>query len=294
MPILAMSSGTVSAVWGAAFLRLPNGELKPVQVGDKVLGGQQIITEDDGLVQITPDRDAVPYVRPVAAEADRVIADLNQAEPEEPPAAGLQGGGQGSLLEGLRVERVVEGVTPLSFSFGTERVLPPPIFAFTAPEEEAQATAPAPVPQPPEPPAVLPRVSVLGGPSVVEGDAAEFTIELSAASNQLIQLQLTPRGGSGNPATLDSDASRQFKLVDPVTGQETDLPGNVLTFQPGQTSLKVRVVTVNDSGVEPSETLALDAQVIAGQTANASASAQDTVLDNDAEGRVLELSLIHI
>ena len=50
MPILAMSSGTVSAVWGAAFLRLPNGELKPVQVGDKVLGGQQIITEDNGLV----------------------------------------------------------------------------------------------------------------------------------------------------------------------------------------------------------------------------------------------------
>ena len=292
MPILAMSSGTVSAVWGAAFLRLPNGELKPVQVGDKVLGGQQIITEDDGLVQITPDRDAVPYVRPVAAEADRVIADLNQAEPDEPPAAGLQGGGQGSLLEGLRVERVVEGVTPLSFSFGTERVLPPPIFAFTAPEEEAQATALAPVPQPPEPPAVLPQVSVLGGPAVVEGDAAEFTIELSAASSQLIQLQLTPRGGSGNPATLDSDASRQFKLVDPVTGQETDLPGNVLTFQPGQTSLKVRVVTVNDSGVEPSETLALDAQVIAGQTANASASAQDTLLDNDAEGRVLESGVV--
>lgn len=292
MPILAMSSGTVTAVWGAAFLRLPNGELKPVKVGDKVLGGQQIVTEDDGLVQITPDRDAVPFVRPVAAEADRVIADLNQPEPEEPPAAGLQGGGQGSLLEGLRVERVVEGVTPLSFSFGTERVLPPPIFAFTAPEEEAQAAALPPVPQPPEPPAVLPLVSVLGGPAVVEGDAAEFTIELSAASSQLIQLQLTPRGGSGNAVTLDSDAQRQFKLVDPVTGQETDLPGNVLSFQPGQTSLKVRVVTVNDQGVEPSETLALDAQVIAGQTANTSASAQDTVLDNDAEGRVLESGVV--
>ena len=36
MPILAMSSGTVTAIWGAAFLRLPNGQLKPLKVGDKV------------------------------------------------------------------------------------------------------------------------------------------------------------------------------------------------------------------------------------------------------------------
>src|SRR3989344_1061870 len=74
MPILAMSSGTVTAIWGAAFIRLPNGQLKPLKVGDKVQGGQQVITEDDGLVQISPDRDATA-VAPQAGEADRVIAD---------------------------------------------------------------------------------------------------------------------------------------------------------------------------------------------------------------------------
>ena len=140
MPILAMSSGTVTAVWGQAFLRLPNGQLRAVKVGDKVVGGQQIITEDNGLVQIAPD--AVRTLPPQAAKplpADAVIADLNRNEPLDPPAAGLQGGPGGSLSSGLRVDRIAEGVTPLAFDFGTERVLPPPIFAVTG----LQASTPA-------------------------------------------------------------------------------------------------------------------------------------------------------
>ena len=37
MPILAKSpAGTVTGLWGSAFVRLPNGKLKPLSMGDKV------------------------------------------------------------------------------------------------------------------------------------------------------------------------------------------------------------------------------------------------------------------
>lgn len=140
MPILAMSSGTVSAIWGAAFLRLPDGQLKPLKVGDKVQGGQQVVTEDDGLVQITPEEGAVAVrARPI----DTVINDLNQPLPQEPTEAGLVAGAGGSSLgQGLRVERVTENVTPLAFEFATARELPPPIFALTDDDDEGAEAAP--------------------------------------------------------------------------------------------------------------------------------------------------------
>ena len=433
MPILAMSSGTVTAIWGAAFLRLPNGQLKPLKVGDKVLGGQQVITEDDGLVQISPDRDATPVVR-AATEADRVIADLSLPEPLEAPAAGLQGGLGASLSEGLRVDRVSEVVSPLAFTYGTERVLPPPIFAVTAPQQEAVAalvptgiviTDPTDPPVPPPPPdlptlsiddvrvnegagaAVFtitlsepstepvtvsyltqsapagagvgatagpdytpqltlgtvtipagqtsvqvsipvadddtyegdevfqvslsdavnatidrgtglgtiaddgtgtlgpgqaiadddrPVVSVLGGPAVTEGDKSVFTVELSHPSaTQSVVLQLQPQAASGSGvtgATPGSDTTGPLEYFNPVTQQWQALPDGRLTFAPGQTSLQVRVATVNDRPVEPNEALDLVATVVAGQTANTTASGQNVILDNDFEARLYESALV--
>ncbi len=414
MPILAMSSGTVTAIWGAAFIRLPNGQLKPLKVGDKVQGGQQVITEDDGLVQISPDRDATA-VTPQAGEAERVITDLSQPDPLEAPAAGLQGGPGASLSDGLRVERISEGVTPLSFTYGTERVLPPPIFAVTAPQSEAAGA------QPPSPPNTLPSVSiddvrvnegagaatftitlsepssqpvtisyvtqaapasagagatagrdytavtagtvtipagqtsvkvsipiandqayegdevfqvvlgdpvnatigqgtglgtiaddgagatgpnqtvpdddrpvvsVTGGPDATEGQASVFTVNLShPSSTQSVVLELQPQAGSGLGATPGADTTGPLEYLNPLTQQWQALVDGRLTFAPGQTSLQVRVATVNDAAVEGAERLALSATVVSGVTANASASAQNTVLDNDFEARVFESGL---
>lgn len=414
MPILAMSSGTVTAIWGAAFIRLPNGQLKPLKVGDKVQGGQQVITEDDGLVQISPDRDATA-VAPQAGEADRVIADLSQPDPLEAPAAGLQGGPGASLSEGLRVERISEGVTPLSFTYGTERVLPPPIFAVTAPQSEVAGT------QPPSPPNTLPSASiddvrvnegagaatftitlsepssqpvtisyvtqaapasagagatagqdytavtagtvtipagqtsvkvsipiandqayegdevfqvvlgdpvnatigqgtglgtiaddgsgatgpnqtvpdddrpvvgVTGGPDVTEGLHSVFTVNLSQPSaTQSVVLQLQPQAGSVSGATPGVDTTGPLEYFNPLTQQWQALVDGRLTFAPGQTSLQVRVATVNDAAVEGAERLALSATVVSGVTANTSASAQNLINDNDFEGRLFESGL---
>ena len=432
MPILAMSSGTVTAIWGAAFLRMPNGQLKPLKVGDKVLGGQQVVTEDDGLVQISPDREATPLAR-ATAETERVIADLVQPDPLEAPAAGLQGGLGASLSDGLRVERISEAVTPLSFTYGTERVLPPPIFAVTAPDDAGVGTQPAdPVNPAPPPPAPLPTlaiddvrvnegagnatftitlsepstepvtvsyvtqaapssagaqadagqdyvptltagtvtipagqtsvqvripiadddiyegdevfqvvlsdavnadidkgvglgtiaddgtgtfagspnqplpdddrpvVSVLGGPTVTEGQPSVFTVQLSHASaTQSVVLKLEPQAGVDAPgtsvvesgATPGADTAGPLEYWNGVTQQWLPLTDGLLTFAPGQTAIQVRVPTVNDSPAEGAETLLLQASVVSGVTANTSASAQNTLLDNDFEARVFESGL---
>jgi hypothetical protein len=122
MPILAMSAGTVVAIRGAAFLRLPDGTLQPLAVGDKVKGGQHIVTDDASWVQISPDPDATPRVAAPAAPVtpvDQAIAAIENDE--EAPAAGLTGGGGGGLQPGLRVDRVQEGVTPLAYDYNTAR-----------------------------------------------------------------------------------------------------------------------------------------------------------------------------
>lgn len=298
MPILAMSSGTVTAIWGAAFLRLPNGQLKPLKVGDKVQGGQQVVTEDDGLVQISPDRGATAPARS-GGDTERVIADLAQAEPLEAPAAGLQGGLGASLSEGLRLERVSESVTPLSFTYGTERVLPPPIFPVTGQDRAASipATDPADAPT-----LTMNDVSVSGGPAVVEGLFSVFTVQLSQPDptrSVVLQLQLQGRSdpqpnGASAPqggATPGADTTGSLQFFNPVTQRWEALDDARLTFAPGQTALQVRVSTVNDTSVEGAETLTLSVSGVSGIEVGDVKSAANTVLDNDFEARVFESGL---
>jgi len=88
-------------------------------------------------------------------------------------------------------------------------------------------------------------------------------------------------------------------VQDPVSGAWTDLVGNVLNFQPRAdgltpTSLKVRLATVNDTQREAAGSVSLTATVVSGVTANATAGAVNTVLDNDLEGTVRESGLAGI
>ncbi|WP_286742219.1 Calx-beta domain-containing protein [Aquabacterium sp. UBA2148] len=255
MPILAMSSGTVTAIWGAAFLRMPNGQLKPLKVGDKVLGGQQVVTEDDGLVQISPDREATPVAR-AAAETDRVIADLAQPDPLDPPAAGLQGGPGASLSDGLRVERISEAVTPLSFTYGTERVLPPPIFAVTAPDDAGVGTQPAdPVNPAPPPPAPLPTLSI-DDVRVNEGAGnATFTITLSEPSTEPVTVSYVTQAA---PSSAGAQADALQDYVPTLTAGTVTIPA-------GQTSVQVRIPIADDDIYEGDEVF----QVVLSDAVNA-------------------------
>ena len=125
MPLLAKSqSGTVTGLWGEAWLQLPDGTLKPLKVGDHVEWGEQILTAQDGIVQITRPDGAVAQLREAVmapTNIDRDIAALEQGDEDAATAAGLTGGGEGGLTPGLRVDRVSENVSPLAFAFDTAR-----------------------------------------------------------------------------------------------------------------------------------------------------------------------------
>ena len=123
MPTIVQTQhGKVSALWGAALIRTPDGHVRALQVGDVVNKGDMLLTTQDGIVRLD-DLDspmitmaaapALPtaVATPPVADIDRVIAELNQPDTETAPAAGLTGGGGGGLTPGLRVDRISESTT---------------------------------------------------------------------------------------------------------------------------------------------------------------------------------------
>jgi len=234
MPILAMSAGVVTAVWGTAFVRLPDGKLKPVKVGDKVKGGEHIITEADGIVQITPVQGPAIQVKPPVAQAkpadiDRAIAALDNPTEDEAPAAGLTGGAQGGLLPGLRVDRVSESVDGLSFEYGTDRGAQAQPVATVDNRPLFEASVIEIVPTEP---------SVVSVNSVTVNEAAQvaqFIVSLDRASSTTVTVRWTTSGGTA------------------TAGADYEARSGVVTFAPGETSKVIEVPILDDDTFENSE-----------------------------------------
>lgn len=217
MPILAMSAGTVTAVWGNAFVRLPNGSLKPVQVGDKVKGGERIITDEDGIVEISPAKGHAVLVKAaVAPEAvNKAIAGIENQDPEQAPAAGLTGGADGGMQPGLRVDRVSESVGQLAFEFGAGREQASPSVASSA-DQRLLATS-------------VSQASINDVDVNEAVGSATFTITLDRPSANPVTIQYTTQPGTAS----DGDFT-------PTSG--------TVTFNPGETSKTVSVPIKNELG----------------------------------------------
>lgn len=116
MPTIQSNSGTVTGVRGTAMRRGPDGKMHPLKVGDLVTTGDVILTSQDGIVQIDSPPDSTRTAKPAQGdEIDRVITGLNEGDSQAATAAGLTGGADGNLQEGLRVERISELLTPAGF-----------------------------------------------------------------------------------------------------------------------------------------------------------------------------------
>lgn len=125
MPLLAKSqSGTVTALWGQAFIEMPDGSFRPLKVGDQVEWADQILTSQDGLVQIMRPDGQVARLAAEPTDIDREIAGVEEGDLDFATAAGLNGGGEGGLTPGLRVDRVSESVDPLAFTYDTALATP--------------------------------------------------------------------------------------------------------------------------------------------------------------------------
>ena len=102
--------------------------------------------------------------------------------------------------------------------------------------------------------------------SATEGDAVEFTVSLSSASGQEVQVSYRPHVGSGDTATSDDFS---------------DWPGGVALFSPGSTSVTVSVSTTDDSVEEEDETFTLTLSSPTNATLG-DATATGTIIDDDA------------
>ena len=138
----------VVLVVGQAYAKSSNGSMRKLAVGDVIREGEQIVTSQGGRVELAFDDGTVRLARvnePVhpdsfatlpseseqkpaelpGGDAKRVVDALAQGrnldDLLEDPAAGLRTGGGRSDggHDFVRLDRIVEPVTPLSFEFGT-------------------------------------------------------------------------------------------------------------------------------------------------------------------------------
>ncbi|MEO5688455.1 MAG: Ig-like domain-containing protein, partial [Burkholderiaceae bacterium] len=124
--------GKVVGVWGDAHIRLLNGDVVPLHVGDVVKKGEVVLTAQDGIIQIEASH---TLLASAGTDVDRIISQVDNGQIDIQPAAGPNSGGAaGSLEEGLRVGRDAESVTPAALDFN-------PLAAPTA-TPQGQAVSP--------------------------------------------------------------------------------------------------------------------------------------------------------
>jgi len=312
MPILAKSSsGTVTGLWGSAFVRLPSGKLKPLAVGDEVKKGEHIVTTQDGLVQITPPKGGKPLeVKPNMGkpahtelaghgDVDKTIAALERGDQDAVTAAGLDGGASGGLLPGLRVDRVVELVNPLEFQYETART--PVGIPIPAGVQKLFFAEVAPAVQ----------ISDVSSASVYEGDSLKFHVTLDRPVDVATPLFLRLHGGTATPGedtpltvkvSFDGGAPIEV-VVDPITGRLE------ITVPVGASSVDVQVPTTEDGKPEldglgniAPEVLyldvstALEASAVVGVgkiTDKAVVSISDAAIAKEGDAAVFTVSLDH-
>ena len=54
--LLHTTHGKVTGLWGAALIRSANGKMRALKVGDIVERGDVILTTQDGIVQMAPEK----------------------------------------------------------------------------------------------------------------------------------------------------------------------------------------------------------------------------------------------
>ena len=146
MPTLLQTThGRVTALWGSALIRGAGGKMHALKVGDIVNRGDVILTTQDGIVELAPERGTgVATTSP--NDVDRVITGLNESNPSDAPAAVLGGDGAGDLTPGLRVDRVVESINSAALAQSSPALNGPIAAAFNnnlgAPENLNPPAAP--------------------------------------------------------------------------------------------------------------------------------------------------------
>ncbi|MDX9842786.1 MAG: type I secretion C-terminal target domain-containing protein [Aquabacterium sp.] len=120
----------------------------------------------------------------------------------------------------------------------------------------------------------------------IEGEAAHFTVNLTSAAADVVAvtLALQPADSPSDAAQPGLDSSTDLEFFNVAT-QQWEAVSGPLSFQPGETQIEVRVVTLEDMYTEPVEYLRLQATVVQGEVMNPVNWNDVAITDN--EGRAV-------
>ncbi|MFZ4550823.1 MAG: Ig-like domain-containing protein, partial [Aquabacterium sp.] len=193
MPVLVKSAGFITAIWGEAFRRLPDGRMEQLKVGDKVEEHEVILTTQDGIVQISPETGgfAAAKAKLLAGDIDKAIEGLQSQDEDAAPAAGLTGGGGSALSEGYRVDRVAESVGGAQQEFN---------FAGTSSLDSASAAPTGLILAQPVADTTAPTVSV-NAPDNTSDTTPTINGTTSAPVGSTVTIQIVDAGGGTQTLT---------------------------------------------------------------------------------------------
>ncbi|MBI3712274.1 MAG: retention module-containing protein, partial [Burkholderiales bacterium] len=254
--------GKVVGLQGQAIIKSPDGKQHPLKIGDVVYENDIIVTATGAQVELAFDDghnhlvrqnetltlDASVYaptqveVANAALLPDTTTQDINKAITGQnsldqllgETAAGLGGGDAGEGNSFVRLDRIAENVTPLSYN----AVLSEPAVVHQTPPAAHTIEG------------VL--VNSVSAASTIEGGTQEFVVHLSGQGFAPILLNLALQSGS---AQVGVDTSTQMVSVD---GGVTFVPLNGSVLVPvGVDNVIVRVTTIKDGIIEGTEALSL-------------------------------------
>nr|MBP8270904.1 hypothetical protein [Sphaerotilus sp.] len=248
-----LPEGMVVGIWGEAVVRLPDGTVRALQVGEMVRKGYVILTSQNGIVQLEIDGDRLARV-----PSDR---DLTEA-----PGAGLGGGEEGSLNSAERATRVIEIVSPNGFDYSTISADP---YVPLGPSAAALAAASG-----------LPGLGVNQLTVDESAGHAVFTIQLSRASDTPTTLNLALSDGTAAGAGVDYGTADPTNLQVSLDNGVTWVDATSVTIPAGTTSVLARTPITDDAIRESNETFTLTATVVSGNVNVTQPTGVATIVDN--------------
>ena len=243
--IISTRSGTVREVVGQAIIRRPDGIETPLLPGAPVRAGDIILTRQDSIVEIVEDPPVPPAVAAAPSEIAGTIAAIEAGAPDAVPAATL-GAGEGSGLQpGLRVDRIVETLSPLGGDALAQDSAAGADDADTrarAPEDGLVATPPA---------------IEITAPPLSNDDTPTLTGSTDAPPGSVVTIVVTDSTGNRQTITVPVGEDGRFsaEVPQPLADGAYSVTG-VVTTPGGSRGSDATVGTIDTT--PPAPTIALD------------------------------------
>jgi Ca2+-binding RTX toxin-like protein len=278
---LLVSSGILSA--NQMIVIDTNGNIRTATIGEKLPHGTVIVQRGDNITDDAELKaqlvDANNTPQDITDDVARIFAaleegqDPTQVDDAEAPAAG---GAQGSALaEAATVERIgsetiattdfdTTGFESLGLSQTQSLALSSLLVVSTGASSDANIESPT--------------VSITNAGEVAEGDAATFTVSLSAAADTDVTVKVGTTLGTAEAADIGSMTATYVDSTGATQTLTIDSDGNI-TIPAGVTDVTVSVATVDDAEYEGDETFSVSVEGVEGATGTGTGTA--TITDND-------------